>query len=127
MKNLKNLKTFEEFINESALNEASLYTIDKYIKDSKGDDFWIDIANKVVKLMKLPANQIVWVTSDDDDDNWESIEDYWNDNAKPDNVADDMLGDEDGTFYFDKKIPMGQYEESGISAYMIPVKVYKTL
>ena len=125
MKNL--LPSFEEFLNESSLNEASLYTIDKYIKDSKGDDFWIDIANKVVKLMKLPANQIIWVTSDDDDDNWESIEDYWNDNAKPDNVADDMLGDEDGTFYFDKKIPMGQYEESGISAYMIPVKVYKTL
>ena len=126
MKNL--LPSFEEFLNESALNEA-LYTIDKYIKDSKGDDLWIDIANKVVKLMKLPANQIVWVTSDDDDENWESIEDYWNDNAKPDNVADDMLGDEsdNATFYFDKKIPMGQYEESGISAYMIPVKVYKTL
>lgn len=125
MKNL--LPSFEEFLNESALNEASLYTIDKYIKDSKGDDFWIGIANKVVKLMKLPANQIIWVTSDDDDENWESIEDYWNDNAKPDNVADDMLDGEDGTFYFDKKIPMGQYEESGISAYMIPVKVYKTL
>ena len=124
MKNL--LPSFEEFLNESALNEA-LYTIDKYIKDSKGDDFWIGIANKVVKLMKLPANQIIWVTSDDDDENWESIEDYWNDNAKPDNVADDMLDGEDGTFYFDKKIPMGQYEESGISAYMIPVKVYKTL
>ena len=121
------IKSFAEFVNESVINEAALYTVDKYIKDSKGDDLWIDIANKVVKLMKLPANQIVWVTTDDDDDNWDSIEDYWNDNAKPDNVADDMLGDEDGTFYFDMKIPMGQYEESGITAYMIPVKLYKSL
>lgn len=125
---MNRILTFEEFLNENALNEASLYTIDKYIKDSKGDDFWIGIANNVVKLMKLPANQIVWVTSDDDDDNWDSIEDYWNDNSKPDNVADDILGDEsdNATFYFDKKIPMCQYEESGITAYMIPVKLYKT-
>lgn len=126
---MKHIKTFAEFVNESAINEAAPYTVDKYMKDSKGDDFWINIAKNVVKYMKLPANQIVWVTTDDDDDYFEYIESYWEDEADYEDFTKEITGDSssDSIFKFAKAIPMFKYEESGIDAYMLPVKLYKSL
>ena len=130
---MKYIKSFAEFVNESALNEAAPYTIDQYMKDSENDDFWINIAKNVVKYMKLPANKIVWVTSDDDDDKFEQIEAYWEDEASRDSkdftkeVTKNPSFDFIFTFKFTKKVPMFKYEESGITAYMLPVDLYKTL
>lgn len=128
------LKTYSEFVNETianskAINEAAPYTVDKYIKDSEGDDFWINVAKNVVKYMKLPANKIVWVTSDDDDDKFEQIQSYWEDEADQEDFTKEITGEasSDSIFYFAENIPMFKYEESGIEAFMLPVGLYKTL
>lgn len=126
---MKHIKSFAEFVNESALNEAAPYTVDKYIKDSSGDEDWIGYANKIVSYMKLPANKIVWVTTDDDDDKFEQIQSYWEDEADYDNFTKEITGEasRDSAFYFAKNIPMCKYEESGIEAFMLPIGLYKTL
>jgi hypothetical protein len=127
---MSKLLTYEEFLNESKkLNEAAPYTVDKYIKDSDGDDFWINSAKNVIKYMKLPANKIVWVTSDDDDDKFEQIQSYWEDEADQKDFTKQITGEasSDGVFYFADNIPMCKYEESGIEAFMLPIGLYKTL
>ena len=128
---MRYIKTFAEFVNESALNEAAPYTVAQYMKDSEGDDFWINVAKNVVKYMKLPANKIVWVTTDDDDDKFEQIEAYWEDEASSDSKSftKEITGDSssDSEFKFTKEVPMIKYEESGITAYMLPIDLYKTL
>ena len=131
---MRHIPTFETFMNEGSknnkgLNEAAPYTVDRYIKDSEGDDFWIDIAKNIVKYMKLPANQIVWVTSDDDDEKWDEIQAYWEDEADYKTFTKEITGDSSSYSYFNfaKEIPMFQYEESGITAYMLPIKLYKSL
>ena len=127
---MSKLLTYEEFLNESKkLNEAAPYTVDKYIKDSSGDEDWIGYANKIVSYMKLPANKIVWVTTDDDDDKFEQIQSYWEDEADYDNFTKEITGEasRDRAFYFAKNIPMCKYEEQGIEAFMLPIGLYKTL
>jgi hypothetical protein len=128
---MSKLLTYEEFLNESKkLNEAAPYTVDKYIKDSDGDEDWIGYANKIVSYMKLPANKIVWVTSDDDEDKkFEQVQAYWNDEADYENFTKEITGSESrsSAFYFAENVPMCQYEEQGIEAFMLPLDLYKTL
>ena len=129
------LKTYSEFVNETitnskAINEAAPYTVDKYIKDSSGDEDWIGYANKIVSYMKLPANKIVWVTSDDDEDKkFEQVQAYWTDEADYENFTKEIMGSESRSsfFYFAENVPMFQYEEQGIEAFMLPLDLYKTL
>ena len=129
---MKNLKTFTEFVNESKINEA--YNLADYIKDTEddGDGEWAKTAQNILKLSKLKANELLWITSDDDDDKWEEIGDYWNDNAKYDDVSKKLTGTDEpagrGSYWAaDLKISMFKYEEQGIECYVIPAKIYKTL
>jgi len=129
---MKNLKTFTEFVNESKINEA--YNLADYIKDTEndGDGEWAKTAQNILKLSKLKANELLWITSDDDDDKWEEIGNYWNDNAKDEDVSKKLTGVNEpagrGSYWAaDLKIPMFKYEEQGIECYVIPAKVYKTL
>ena len=127
---MKNLKTFSEFVNESKINED--YTVANYIKDSEGDDFSIKTAEAILKLSKSKPNDLLWITSEDDDNNWDAIAEYWDKEANSEDVSKKLTGTSEpagrGSYWAaDLKIPMFKYEEQGIEAYVIPAKIYKTL
>jgi hypothetical protein len=131
---LKNLQTFSEFINESEKSKINeQITVTEYIEYSEGDDEWIKIAQNCVKFLKINGNSIYWITSDDEDEKWDDIENFWNDKANYQNVTKFIAGSNEGpdgrgsAFYGDTKIPMIKYEASGINTYVIPVSVYKKL
>lgn len=127
---MKNLKTFSEFVNESKINEG--YTVANYIKDSEGDDFSIKTAEAIIELSKSKPNDLLWITSEDDDNNWDAIAEYWDNEANSEDVSKKLTGTSEpggrGSYWSaDLKIPMFKYEEQGIEAYVIPAKIYKTL
>ena len=129
---MKNLKTFSEFVNESKINEA--YTVADYIEDSKsmGDSNSVKIAETILKLGKVKDTDMLWITSEDDDDNWDAIVDYWNEYAGYDDISKKLTGKNEpagrGSYWAaDLKIPMFKYEEQGIECYVLPTKIYNTL
>ena len=134
---MKNLQTFQEFVNENSnntlnpVNEA--YTLDNFLEDSEGDDFWVKTAENILKYTKLKGKDLVWVTTEDEDDKWDDIAEYWDNEAKSiEDVSKKLTGVEEpagmGSYWqMDSKIPMLKFEEQGIECYVLPLKVYNKL
>lgn len=136
IKTMKNLQTFEEFLNESnrprkPINEQ--ITIDEYIEISDGDDDWIEIAQNCIKFLKVEGTAAYWITSEDDDKKFDDIVEYWNDKAKDNNITKLIYSRSEGpdgrgsAFYGDPKIPMIKYEAEGIQTYIMPISVYNKI
>ena len=129
---MKNLKTFNEFVNESKLNEG--YTVSDYIRNSKSfkDEESVKVAETILKMAKLKASDMFWITNEDDDDKFDEIEEYWDENSKPVDVSKKLTGEDEpagrGSYWAaDLKIPMFKYEEQGLECYVIPIKIYNKI
>lgn len=121
---MKNFLTFEQFVNESQINEK--LTVANYIKLSKeaGDDMWVNYAETALKKLKLAPNKALWISSDDDDPKYEAIEDYWNSFNDHQDVSREFDGE---NFRFSKTGNILFYEDQGIEAYIIADSDYKRL
>jgi hypothetical protein len=127
---MKNLISFTEFINES--NNVQL-TVKEYIELSDGDEEWTKIANNCLKFLKSKENSSFWITSEDEDDKFDDMTEYWDNNAKHTNITKLICGESEGPdgrgsgFYGDPKIPMIKYEANGLDAYIMPISVYNKM
>ncbi len=120
---MKNLQTFDEFVNES-LNEN--YTVQAFIKDAKRDgaDYIADIAQKIAEYLEENPKNLFWISSEDDDKKFKKIEDRWNRFAYAENLSDEFDGED---VEISGNIPVAKYTEMGIPAYILPISFYKKL
>lgn len=121
---MKNIPTFEQFINESRLNEG--LTVAEYIKLSKDadDDFWVGLAETAAKKLKLAPNKALWISSEDDDPKYGAIQEYWISFSDHQDVSREFEGE---SFKYSRKGNILFYEEQGVSAYILADAVYRKL
>jgi len=122
MKNMKNLKSFNEF-----LNEAKYYTLQQsiksdplYYKDVK------DIYDEVQSIMKIKNSKDIGIISSDDSGTEEydifiALEDTFR--GKPMDIDTEGWGN----YYYDKKLNVVKAEDQGIDAYYFDLKDAKKL
>jgi hypothetical protein len=130
---MKNLLNFEDFVNESnKVNET--FTVTQFIQFGGGDeDEWTIAAQNCLKYLKIGSDDAYWITSEDDDEKFDAISDFWSKKSKSENITKMITGDNEGldgrgsAFYGDSKLSMIKYEASGIDTFVIPINLYKRI
>lgn len=110
------------------------FTVAEYIESSEGDNTWVEIAQNILKLLKLEGEAVYWITTEDEDDKEDKLDKYYQKHgSRADNCTKLLTGDTEGpdgpgsAFYYDSKTPMVKYEASGIDGWIIPISVYNKL
>lgn len=125
---MKNLKTFEDFVNESVINEESLAAqgvkkLKDYSLDGAHDEDFEEFDNELAKLLgEKDWKKIIQVDSeyDDDDPIHAEIFDYLEDNFRGTRVP--HMDDAFQEFMYDKKLNVARIIDYGFVGYLFTAK-----